>query len=162
SKQQLTAAALERSIRYAIQSKAVERQHLQIAAEQAARAEAEAANRMKDEFLATLSHELRTPLNAILGWAQMLQIASRDRETTRQAVEAIVRNAKAQAQLINDLLDVSRIVSGNIRLDKRPISLSHVIAAAVESCRPAAAEKGIDIEVEFDAPPETRVYGDAT
>lgn len=164
SKAQVTAAALERSIRYGIQNKRAERQHLQIAAEQAARAEAETANRMKDEFLATLSHELRTPLNAILGWAQMLQIASLDPETSRQAVEAIVRNAKSQAQLINDLLDVSRIISGKIRLERRSVNLGHVIATAVESCRPAAAEKEIDLNVEIEAttggPADMRVIGD--
>ncbi|HZZ44346.1 MAG TPA: response regulator [Tepidisphaeraceae bacterium] len=159
-KSEVTAAALERSIRYAIQKKSSERQHLQIVAEQAARAEAEAANQLKDEFLATLSHELRTPLNAILGWAQMLRVANLDPETSEQAVEAIERNAKTQAQLINDLLDVSRIISGKIRLERRVVSLSQVIAAAVESCRPAATERGMILNVEIDA--ESRVMGDLT
>src|SRR5581483_7729761 len=96
--------------------KEAEEQRLQLAREQVARAEAEAANRAKDEFLATVSHELRTPLNAILGWGRVLRSGKFDQETVSRALETIERNAKAQAQLIEDLLDVSRIISGKLRL----------------------------------------------
>lgn len=161
SKSHVTAGRLERSIRYSIQKKQSEREHMQISAERAARAEAEAANRQKDEFLATLSHELRTPLNAILGWAQMLRIANLDPQTSADAVEAIERNAKAQAQLINDLLDVSRIISGKIRLEKRLVTMDQVVAAALESCRPAAAEKRIAVGVQIECR-DARVMGDPT
>jgi len=92
--------------------------------EHAARAEAEAANRTKDEFLATLSHELRTPLNAIVGWAAMLRTAKLDADNSRHAIEIIDRNAKVQAQLIEDILDVSRIVSGKVRLEVRPVEVA--------------------------------------
>src|SRR4030095_4723131 len=84
--------------------------------EQLARAEAEMANRMKDEFLATVSHELRTPLNAIIGWTHMLRIGKLDNEATDRAIEIIDRNAKAQAQLVEDLLDVSRVIGGKLQL----------------------------------------------
>jgi PAS domain S-box-containing protein len=89
--------------------------------EQSARAEAEQANRLKDEFLATVSHELRTPLTAILGWAHMLRVKRFDAQSTASALETIERNARAQSQLIDDLLDVSRIITGNLRLDVRQV-----------------------------------------
>ncbi len=114
--------------------------------EQQARAEADAANRAKDEFLAVVSHELRTPLNAIVGWAQVLA-HSTDPVTSRRAVETILRNARLQAQLIEDLLDLSSIVSGRVRLNARPVDLAAVLAAAVDSARPAAEAKQIEIEV---------------
>jgi signal transduction histidine kinase len=114
---------------------------------EAARREAERANRVKDEFLATLSHELRTPLNAITGWAHMLRDLTLDKSTQIKAVETINRNALLQAQLISDLLDVSRIVSGNMRLDLRPVGLPSVIQAAVDSLRPAAEAKNIKLDV---------------
>jgi len=121
-----------------------------LAREQQARQEAEAANRAKDEFLATVSHELRTPLNAIYGWARMLQMGDLDRETVTSAYETIERNAKAQAQLIDDLLDVSRIIAGKLRLDVRSIELKPVIEAAIETVQPAADAKGITLESRLD------------
>jgi signal transduction histidine kinase/CheY-like chemotaxis protein len=113
------------------------------AAAQAARAEAEHAGRMKDEFLATLSHELRTPLNAILGWAQVLRQVGGDPAEIQHATEIIERNARLQAQLIEDLLDMSRIISGKIRLDLQPVDPAAVVDAALETVRPAADAKGI-------------------
>jgi signal transduction histidine kinase len=116
------------------------------AAAQAARLEAEHAGRMKDEFLATLSHELRTPLNAILGWAQVLREMINDPAEVAHAIEIIERNARLQAQLIEDLLDMSRIISGKIRLDLKPIDPSAVADAAIETIRPAADAKRIRVE----------------
>jgi PAS domain S-box-containing protein len=113
--------------------------------EQEARAQAERANRTKDEFLATVSHELRTPLNAVLGWARMLSTGSLDGAASARALETIERNARAQAQLIEDLLDVSRIISGKLRLEIQPVELKDVIHAAIDSIRPAADAKGIVI-----------------
>lgn len=111
--------------------------------EQRARAEAEAANRMKDEFLATLSHELRTPLTSLLGWACLLRGPELDAALLDKGLEAIERNAKVQTQLINDLLDVSRIISGKLRLEVQPIGVSSVIEAAITVVRPAADAKSI-------------------
>ena len=111
-----------------------------------ARAEAEAANRIKDEFLATLSHELRTPLTSLLGWSSVLREAKRDEKLLNQGLEAIDRNARVQAQLIDDLLDVSRIVSGKLNLDVRPLDISSVTRAAINVVRPAADAKGITID----------------
>jgi PAS domain S-box-containing protein len=123
---------------------AVERERL-LAAEVAAREDAERVSLMKDEFLATLSHELRTPLNAILGWSHLLSSgeAGGESEDLRQGLEIIARNARAQSQLVEDLLDMSRIVSGNVRLDVRWAVLVAVIGAAVESVQPSAQAKGI-------------------
>ncbi|HYE63950.1 MAG TPA: ATP-binding protein [Pyrinomonadaceae bacterium] len=118
--------------------------------EQAARAEAETANRTKDEFLATLSHELRTPLTSILGWTRMLSAGGLDENKRDLALETIARNAKAQAQLIDDLLDVSRIITGKLRLDVHPFELLPIIEAAVDSVRPAAEAKGIRLQVVLD------------
>jgi PAS domain S-box-containing protein len=101
------------------------------------------ANRVKDDFLATLSHELRTPLNAILGWAQMLTARPMDGDTTARGLDAIVRNAQAQAQLVTDILDVSRIVSGKLRLETQPVDLVTVVYAALDAVRPAADAKRI-------------------
>ena len=111
-----------------------------------ARAEAEAANRIKDEFLATLSHELRTPLTSLLGWSSVLREAKREEKVLNQGLEAIDRNARAQAQLIDDLLDVSRIVSGKLNLDVRPLDISSVMRAAINVVRPAADAKGIRLD----------------
>ncbi len=118
--------------------------------EQLAREEAETANRAKDEFLATVSHELRTPLNAILGWAHMLRVNRLDQVTQTRALETIERNAKSQAQLIEDILDVSRIVTGKLRLDVRPVEPAAVVDAAIDAVRPAADAKGIRIETILD------------
>lgn len=111
-----------------------------------ARAEAEAANRIKDEFLATLSHELRTPLTSLLGWACVLRGEEHNEPLLTQGLEAIERNARVQAQLIDDLLDVSRIVSGKLNLDVRPLEISAVIQAAINVVRPAANAKSIRLE----------------
>ena len=113
--------------------------------ERAARTAAERASLIKDEFLATLSHELRTPLNAILGWSQLLGMGQSTADEIQQGVEAIERNARAQTQLIEDLLDMSRITSGKVRLDVRQVDLATVIDAAVDSVQPAADAKGIFI-----------------
>ena len=115
-----------------------------------ARAEAERLNRLKDEFLATVSHELRTPLNAILGWSQLLQQMPDDPETLDQGIETIERNARAQAQLIEDLLDVSRIITGKLRLDVRRISLVPVIEAALDTVRPAATARNVQLDAHLD------------
>jgi len=128
----------------------VERERL-IEREHAARTEAEEANRIKDEFLATLSHELRTPLTAMLGWLTILRRQRLDKETTRQAIETIERNARAQAKLIEELVDVSRIVGGKLVLEMQPTSLFLVIEAAVEVVRPAASAKGVQIEINSDS-----------
>jgi PAS domain S-box-containing protein len=124
------------------------------------RVEAESAARSKDEFLATVSHELRTPLNAILGWATMLTNSPIDEVTTTRAIEAIERNAKSQAQLIEDLLDVSRIISGNLRLDVKSIALTSVIKAAMDSVQPAADAKEIQLQIIID-PTADNTRGDA-
>lgn len=113
--------------------------------EQRARAEAEAANRIKDEFLATLSHELRTPLTSLLGWACLLRGSSVDETLRAKGIEAIERNAKVQARLIDDLLDVSRIISGKLNLQVRPLDVSNSIEAAIAVVRPAANAKAIGL-----------------
>ncbi|AFY67551.1 multi-sensor hybrid histidine kinase [Geitlerinema sp. PCC 7407] len=118
--------------------------------EQAARAEAEATNRMKDEFLATLSHELRTPLNAIQGWTQMLRTRRLDETMTSRALETIHRNTRSLTQLIEDLLDVSRIITGKLSLTLYPLMITPVVEAAIESIRPAADAKNIEILTDFD------------
>ena len=114
--------------------------------EQAARLEAEAANRLKDEFLATLSHELRTPLNAIMGWAHVLGQSPGDRPTVQRAAEVVRQNAAAQAQLIEDILDVSRIVGGKLHLETSTVDLKSTIEAAIESLMPAVTAKSIHVE----------------
>ena len=121
-----------------------------LAREQEARAEAEAASRAKDEFLAVLSHELRTPLNAVYGWANILKSGGIDEATAARGLDAIVRNANAQVQLIDDLLDVSRIVSGKMRLDVQHVDLASVVRAALDSMSPAAAAKGIRLQTALD------------
>ncbi len=112
--------------------------------------EAQEANRAKDEFLATLSHELRTPLNAILGWVQILRAKRLDEITTARAFEAIERNAKAQAELIEDMLDVSRIITGRLRLELQAVELSSAVEGALDSVRPAAEAKGVRLEYMLD------------
>jgi CheY-like chemotaxis protein/anti-sigma regulatory factor (Ser/Thr protein kinase) len=119
--------------------------------EQAARTEAEEANRLKDEFLATLSHELRTPLTAMLGWLSMLRSGRLDAETSKHALATVERNAEAQAQLIEDLVDVSRIAGGKLKLDIEPVDLVTVISAAIDIVRPAANARGVSLEVSADA-----------
>jgi PAS domain S-box-containing protein len=130
-----------------------------LAREHAARAEAEAANRAKDEFLAVLSHELRTPLNAVYGWARMLRSGQVSDEGAQRAVDAIVRNANAQVQLIDDLLDVSRIITGKMRLAVRPVDLKSVVESALETVRPAAELKAIRLHGMLD-PRAAPITGD--
>ena len=122
-----------------------------LAAERAARQDAEVASRTKDEFLATLSHELRTPLTAMLGWLTILRGHKLDKTTTEHAIETIERNAKAQAQLIEDLVDISRIVGGKLNLEVVPTELMPIVDAAIEVVRPAADAKEITIDVNYDA-----------
>jgi PAS domain S-box-containing protein len=121
-----------------------------LASEQAARKEAEQVNRVKDEFLATLSHELRTPLNAIVGWTHILRTGPLDPARTQQAIDTIARNAHLQAQLISDILDVSRIIAGKLRLELRPVDLAEVVQSALATVRPAAEAKGIHIDCVMD------------
>ena len=127
--------------------------------EHEARADAEAANRTKDEFLATLSHELRTPLNAIVGWAAMLRGGKLDTDATTHAIEIIDRNARVQTQLIEEILDVSRIVSGKVRLEVHPVEIAQSINAAVDSIRLAAQSKNIQLQLIVD-PTTGLVSGD--
>jgi PAS domain S-box-containing protein len=125
-----------------------------------ARESAEESNRLKDEFLATVSHELRTPLTAILGWARLLEGGDLDESGARQAINTIWRNAKSQAQIIDDILDVSRIITGNLNLDLHPLELVPVIEAAINVVRQTAEAKGIGIETDLDPTPLV-VSGDA-
>ncbi len=122
-----------------------EREQL-LASERAARAEAEQASRMKDDFIATVSHELRTPLNAIVGWTQVLRDCTDRPEEIAQGIEIIERNAFAQSQLINDLLDIGRVTSGKMTLDVQPVEITGIIHEAVASVRPAADLKNIRIK----------------
>ncbi|HWC77619.1 MAG TPA: ATP-binding protein, partial [Blastocatellia bacterium] len=118
--------------------------------EQRAREEAQAANQVKDEFLAVVSHELRAPLNAMLGWARILRSTRLDEATVAHAIEIIEKSARTQSKLIEDLLDTARIASGKLRLDIQPVDLTSVIEAAVEVLRPAAEAKELDIQLNFD------------
>jgi PAS domain S-box-containing protein len=127
-----------------------ERERL-LLSERAARAEAEEASRLKDEFLATVSHELRTPLTAVLGWSHLLRGGQLDERAATQALETIERNARSQQQLIEDLLDVSRIITGKLRLDVRPLDPASFIEAAIEAVRPAAEAKDIRLQKVMDA-----------
>lgn len=126
-----------------------------------ARHEAEAANRAKDEFLSVLSHELRTPLNAMLGWIRMLRIGMLDEERSEQAIEVIERNTRLQNSLIEDLLDVSRIISGKMRIETESVDLASIVKDSVEVLRPSASQK--NLEFEFSVPDEALMLdGDAT
>ena len=128
--------------------------------ERDARRHAEEADRLKDEFLATLSHELRTPLTSILGWASMIRNGEVEGANAARAIETIERNARSQARLIDDLLDVSRIITGNLRLDLNPLNLAPIVEAAVDALRPTADAKGIGLRMVF-APVSCLVRGDA-
>ncbi|MET0282674.1 MAG: PAS domain S-box protein [Steroidobacteraceae bacterium] len=150
SGQLLGFAKLTRDMTEAKRTKAIEEESRQreemLDAERNARMSAQRATRVKDEFLATLSHELRTPLSAILGWTQVLLKGGRSPEEQRRAVEVIDRNARAQVKLIDDLLDLSRIMTGKIRLDFQQTSFVSVVEAAVESATPSAEAKGIQLK----------------
>ncbi|TAJ86497.1 PAS domain S-box protein [bacterium] len=130
-----------------------------LASAQAAREQAEAASRAKDKFVAMVSHEIRTPLNAILGWAQLLRTDKYDKEETARALETIERNAKAQAQLIDDLLDISRIITGKMNLDIQPVEPTQIIEEAIDSIRLAAEAKSIELHVRLE-PRGALVSGD--
>jgi PAS domain S-box-containing protein len=121
--------------------------------EQKARKEAELANRLKDEFLATVSHELRTPLTAVLGWARILHTRQHDPVSVARAIETIERNAKGLAQIVEDILDVSRIITGKLRLSFGPVDVQHVLEAAIEVVRPAAEAKGVTMGDPPSGPP---------
>ena len=139
------AVALDNTRLYAAATRAADERKVLLDSEREARAEAERTNRLKDDFLATLSHELRTPLSAILGWAQVLRRGTRDQADLHRGLQSIERNARAQAQLIEDLLDMNRITSDKVLLDLQPLAPASVIASAIETLRPAADAKHIAI-----------------
>jgi PAS domain S-box-containing protein len=141
--------------------RAEEERHLLLIREKEAREIAEAGSRIKDDFLATISHELRTPLTAVLGWSKMLADGQLDGKMQAHAIQTIERNALAQSQLIEDLLDVSRIISGKIRFEARLTHLKPVINAAVEVVWPAAEARGTSIDLKFETNVDT-ILGDAT
>jgi signal transduction histidine kinase len=130
-----------------------------VTTEQSARHDAEAANQSKDRFLAIVSHELRTPLNAVLGWTRLLSTGYLPETRRRRALDAIERNAQVQQQLVEDLLDVSRIVAGRLRMARVPVHLAPVVEAALEAVRPAAIEKNIALDASLRDDPV--VPGDA-
>jgi CheY-like chemotaxis protein/nitrogen-specific signal transduction histidine kinase len=131
--------------------RAEERLAALLESERAARADAEKANRLKDEFLATLSHELRTPLNAVIGWSRMLGSGRLDSEGSKHALEVVERNAWAQKQIIEDILDVSRVITGKLQLNLSPVDLVTVVDAALDAVRPAMEAKEIAIDTIIDA-----------
>jgi PAS domain S-box-containing protein len=130
-----------------------------LASEKEARSQAEIANRTKDEFLATVSHELRTPLNAILGWTRMLRSGAVETKSLARVLETIERNARAQTQLVEDILDVSRIIAGKLRVDIRAMDLHAVVKSALEAVRPAAEARGVELVANF-APGSEEFSGD--
>ena len=138
---------------------AVERDRL-LEAERAARAEAERASRVKDDFVAMVSHELRTPLNAILGWTQLMARSSRDHELVERGLDVVARNTRLQAQLISDLLDISRIVAGKLSLDMDSLDLGSIVSGAVETIESEAKSKGVALETSIEETP-TIVVGDS-
>jgi len=154
------AVAIDNARLYEAAQQAAEERKQLLDSERLARAEAERTSQLKDEFLATLSHELRTPLTAILGWAQVLRRGSRDQADLQRGLQTIERNARAQAQLIEDLLDMSSIASGKVRLAMQPLAPAALAAAAIESVRPAAEAKHIHLEKDFEHLPGM-VAGDA-
>jgi signal transduction histidine kinase len=154
------AVAVDNARLYEDVRRAADERKLLLDAERAARAQAERVSLQKDEFLATLSHELRTPLNAILGWSQLLRArAPSDDADLREGLVVIERNAKVQTQLIEDLLDMSRIISGKVRLDVQRVDLRDVVQAAVASVRHSAEAKDIRLHVVLD-PQAGPVRGD--
>ena len=133
------------------EAEAANRERLQLLeSERAARSQAERASRMKDEFLATLSHELRSPLNAVLGWAQILRTGKLKVEELKHGLDTIERNARAQAQIIEDLLDMSRIISGKVRLAVEQIDLPAVLNESIDTVRATANAKGIRLQSVVD------------
>lgn len=131
--------------------------------ERQTRAAAEEASRLKDEFLSTVSHELRTPLNTILGWVSLLRGQGLSPERATRALETIEQSARTQAQIVNDILDVSRIITGRLRLDFAPVTLNNLLSSALESMRPTAEAKGVNLKLALPMPEENAVVmGDAT
>jgi signal transduction histidine kinase/CheY-like chemotaxis protein len=153
------AEASLRAVKDELEAQVVERER-SLAREQIARAAAENASRLKDEFLATVSHELRTPLTAIMGWTHMLRYDGLDETSKMRALEVIERNAKSQAQLVEDILDVSRVITGKLRLNVAPVDAATVINAAIDSVQLAAETKGIQLGVTLD-PSARHIAGDA-
>jgi PAS domain S-box-containing protein len=153
------AVAMDNARMYEAAQRAAEERRLLLDSERAARTAAERLSDVKDDFLATLSHELRTPLNAILGWAQVLRSSAKNEADYRRGLETIERNARLQTRLIDDLLDMSRITSGKLRLDVQPLQPVSFIEAALESVEPAAYAKGIRLERVLD-PAAGPVSGD--
>jgi signal transduction histidine kinase/ActR/RegA family two-component response regulator len=148
------AIAIDNARLYEEAKKVAESRAQMLDAERAARTEGERINMLKDQFLATLSHELRTPLSAILGWGRVLLDRFSDApDETRRPLETIVRNAQAQVRLIDDLLDMNRIVAGKIRLDVQAVEIAPIVSAALDVVRPAAAAKGIRIRTTFEPVP---------
>jgi PAS domain S-box-containing protein len=154
------AVAIDNARLYEASQQAAAERKVLLDSERQARAEAERTSQMKDEFLATLSHELRTPLTAILGWAQVLRRGSRDQDDLHRGLQTIERNARVQAQLIEDLLDMSSITSGKVQLEMLPLAPAAIAAAAIDTVLPAAEAKHIHIERDFDRAPGM-VSGDA-
>ncbi|HZS47900.1 MAG TPA: ATP-binding protein [Blastocatellia bacterium] len=143
------------------QRKEDEKKHAELLErEHKARTEAEVANRLKDEFLATVSHELRTPLSAILGWSSLLKSGRLQEKTAKDAIETIERNAKIQTQIIADILDVSRIITGKLRIESNLLDISSIIEAAVDTVRPGAEAKGVDLVLSLNCA-SNQVMGDA-
>ncbi|HEV7815995.1 MAG TPA: ATP-binding protein [Janthinobacterium sp.] len=153
------AIAIDNTRMYEAAQQAAEERKILLDSERSAREEAERTSQMKDEFLATLSHELRTPLSAILGWAQVLRRGTRDEADLHRGLQTIERNARAQAQLIEDLLDMSRITSGKVLLEMQSMTPASVIDAAIEALRPAAEVKNIRLERDI-APDAGLIAGD--
>lgn len=143
----ISAEKLERSIRYAIQNREFADERVRLMREQEARAQAEAANEAKDEFLATLSHELRTPLNVMLGWVQLLKKNGDKEEIYENALDAIERSARTQTQLVEDLLDIARINNNTLELSMKRLDVATVIEPAAKGLRPVAEDKDISLEV---------------
>ncbi|HYC54947.1 MAG TPA: ATP-binding protein [Candidatus Binatia bacterium] len=156
----MTADAIENARMHQRDKRELEERSQLLLREQRAREEAERASRLKDEFLATVSHELRTPLTAIIGWAHMLRHDSLDAATTARAVETIERAATAQAQLVEDILDVSRIITGRLHLQIAPVEMGPLVEAAVASVRLAAESKNLQLDVSLQAC-SRHVHGDA-
>ena len=156
----LNALKLERSIRYAVQQRQIEEERIQHLLEQEERSKAEAANRAKDEFLATLSHELRTPLNVMLGWVQLLKKNGKNEEIYERAIDAIERSARAQTQLVDDLLDITRIASDGFELKLVSVDIKALVEAGVDGMRPVAEDKDIVLNLQSTDSP-LLVNGDA-
>jgi len=159
-KGQIYPHSLERSIRYSIQQKQLAEELIRNAREQAAREQAESANQAKDDFLAVLSHELRTPLNAMLGWVRLLKTNRESDEIFDKAVDAIERSAVTQTKFVEDLLDITRIVNGTVRLTKRSFVLNQLTQIAADTIRPTAEAKSISLTYD-PTEEELAVHGDS-